>query len=55
MVLAFLALETGGLALGWGLHLVNNLFAGIVVVSSSDVFNGAHALFGQNTPGLNGF
>ncbi len=55
VVLAFLALETGGLALGWGLHLVNNLFAGIVVVSSSDVFKGAHALFYQNTPGLDGF
>ena len=54
-VLAFMAIETGGLALGWGLHLVNNLFAGIVVVSSSDVFNGAHALFYQNTPGLDGF
>ena len=55
MVLTFLALETGGLALGWGLHLVNNLFAGIVVVSSGDVFKGAHALFYQNTPGLDGF
>ena len=55
MVLTFLAIETGGLALGWGLHLVNNLFAGVVVVSSSDVFKGAHALFYQNTPGLDGF
>jgi membrane protease YdiL (CAAX protease family) len=54
VVLAFLAIETGGLALGWGLHLVNNLFAGIVVVSSSDVFNGAHGLIYQNTPGLDG-
>jgi membrane protease YdiL (CAAX protease family) len=55
VVLAFLAIETGGLALGWGLHLVNNLFAGVVVVSSGDVFNGAHGLFYQNTPGLEGF
>jgi membrane protease YdiL (CAAX protease family) len=54
VVLAFLALETGGLALGWGLHLVNNLFAGIVVVSTGDVFKGAPALFYQNTPGLEG-
>ncbi len=54
VVLAFMALETGGLALGWGLHLVNNLFAGIVVVSSSDVFKGAPALIHQNTPGLEG-
>jgi membrane protease YdiL (CAAX protease family) len=55
VVLAIMALETGGLALGWGLHLANNLFGGIVVVSSSDVFNGAHGLFRQDTPGLNGF
>jgi membrane protease YdiL (CAAX protease family) len=55
VVLAYMALETGGLALGWGLHLVNNLFAGIVVVSSSDVFHGAHGLIYQNTPGLEGF
>jgi membrane protease YdiL (CAAX protease family) len=55
MVLAFLAIETGGLSLGWGLHLINNLFAGIVVVSSSDVFKGGHALLYQNTPGLDGF
>src|SRR5262249_38257204 len=52
VVLAYMAIETGGLALGWGLHLVNNLFAGIVVVSSSDVFNGAPGLIYQNTPGL---
>jgi uncharacterized protein len=55
MVLTFLALRTGGLALGWGLHLVNNLFGGMVVVSSSDVFKGAPGLFHQNTPGLDGF
>jgi membrane protease YdiL (CAAX protease family) len=55
VVLAFMALKTGGLALGWGLHLVNNLFGGIVVVSTGDVFNGAHGLFRQDTPGLNGF
>lgn len=55
IVLAFMAIETGGLALGWGLHLVNNLFAGIVTVSTGDVFNGAHGLFRQNTPDLNGF
>jgi membrane protease YdiL (CAAX protease family) len=54
VVLAFLAIETGGLALGWGLHLINNLFAGIIVVSSGDVFNGAHGLVYQNTPGLEG-
>lgn len=54
VVLAFLALETGGLALGWGIHLINNLFAGIVVVSTGDVFKGAPALIYQNTPGLEG-
>ena len=55
VILAFMAIRTGGLALGWGLHLANNLFGGIVVVSTGDVFNGAHGLFSQNTPGLNGF
>ncbi|MGZ3274196.1 MAG: CPBP family intramembrane glutamic endopeptidase [Caulobacteraceae bacterium] len=55
VVLAFMALETGGLALGWGLHLVNNLFGAIVIVSTGDVFNGAQGLFRQDTPGLNGF
>lgn len=55
VVFAVMALETGGLALGWGLHLANNLFGGMVIVSSGDVFNGAHALFHQDTPGLNGF
>jgi len=55
VVLAFLAIRTGGLALGWGLHLVNNLFGGMIVVSSGDVFSGAHGLFHQNTPGLDGF
>lgn len=55
LVLAAMAIETGGLALGWGLHLANNLFGGIVIVSTGDVFNGAHGLFRQDTPGLNGF
>jgi membrane protease YdiL (CAAX protease family) len=55
VVLAALAIETGGLALGWGLHLANNLFGGIVIISTGDVFNGAHGLFRQDTPGLNGF
>jgi len=54
VVFVYMAIKTGGLALGWGVHLVNNLFAGIVVVSSSDVFNGAPGLFYQNTPGLEG-
>jgi membrane protease YdiL (CAAX protease family) len=55
MVLAFMAIETGGLALGWGLHLANNLFSGVVVISSSDVFKGAAGLFRQDTRGLDGF
>jgi hypothetical protein len=50
-----MAIRTGGLALGWGLHLANNLFGGIVVVSTGDVFKGAHGLFQQSTPGLDVF
>jgi hypothetical protein len=55
MILAFMAIRTGGLGLGWGLHLVNNLFGGIVIISSSDVFKGAHGLLRQDTPGLDAF
>lgn len=50
--LALLAMETGGLALGWGIHLANNLFAAMVVVSAGDVFRGGQGLIRQDTPQL---
>jgi membrane protease YdiL (CAAX protease family) len=52
MVLAAVAIATGGLAFTYGLHLANNLFGAVVVASKSDAFHGAPALFSQNTPQL---
>lgn len=44
VVTALIAVRTGGLAFGWGLHLVNNLYGAVVVVSTHDVFQGAPGL-----------
>ena len=52
IALALIAIRTGGLAFGYGLHLINNLFGALIVVSGADVFKGAPAVFVQNTPGL---
>jgi membrane protease YdiL (CAAX protease family) len=52
IVLAMIAIRTGGLAFGYGLHLANNLFGAVVLVSGGDVFKGSPGLFTQNTPGL---
>jgi membrane protease YdiL (CAAX protease family) len=52
VVLAIVAIETGGIAFTSGLHLANNLFGAVVVASGGDVFHGAPALFTQNTPQL---
>jgi membrane protease YdiL (CAAX protease family) len=52
VVLALIAIRTGGIAFGSGLHLANNLFAAIVLVSGGDVFKGSPGLFAQDTPHL---
>jgi membrane protease YdiL (CAAX protease family) len=52
MVAAFMAIRTGGIAFTWGLHLINNLFGAVFVVSASDVFNGTPGLVTQSTPNL---
>lgn len=52
VVLAMLTVETGSIALGWGLHLANNLFAAVALVSAGDVFHGARGLIRQDTPQL---
>ena len=49
---ALIAIRTGGIAATYGLHLVNNLFGGLVVVSAGDVFKGLPGLISQNTPQL---
>lgn len=51
-VMAFIAIRTGSIAFTSGLHLVNNAFGAIVVVSGGDVFRNTPGLFTQNTPHL---
>ena len=52
VVLALIAIRTRGLAFGYGVHLINNLYGAVVVVSGGDVFHGSPGLFTQTTPGL---
>ena len=49
-VIAYAAIRTGGLAFGFGVHLANNLFGGIVVTSDADVFKGAPSLVTEHAP-----
>ena len=49
---AYIAIRTGGIAFTYGVHLANNLFGAIVLVSADDVFKGSPGLFTQNTPHL---
>ncbi len=48
---ALIAMRTGGIAFTYGLHLVNNLFGAVVVVSGGDVFKGAPGFFTQHHAG----
>ena len=52
VVASLIAIRTGGIAFTWGLHLVNNLFAAVIVVSAGDVFKGSPGLISQATPNL---
>jgi membrane protease YdiL (CAAX protease family) len=52
VVMAVIAMRTGGLAFTAGLHLINNLFGAVVVVSSADAFKGSPGLFTQTAPSL---
>lgn len=52
VVAALIAIRTGGIAFTWGMHLINNLFGAVVVVSAGDVFKGVPGLITQSTPGL---
>jgi hypothetical protein len=47
-----ITIRVGSLAFAFGMHLANNLWDGVVVVSSNDVFKGAPGIFTQNTAGL---
>jgi membrane protease YdiL (CAAX protease family) len=52
VITALIAMRTVGIAFTFGLHLVNNLFGAVIVVSANDVFRGSPALFTQATPHL---
>jgi membrane protease YdiL (CAAX protease family) len=50
--LALVAIRTGSLAIGYGAHLINNVFSAVVVVSGGDVFRGSPGLIMENAPDL---
>jgi membrane protease YdiL (CAAX protease family) len=52
IVCAMIAIRTGGIALTCGLHLANNYFGAVVVVSGADVFKGSPGMITQTTPEL---
>ena len=52
IVCALIAIRTGGIALTSGLHLANNYFGAVIVVSGSDVFHGNLGVISQTTPQL---
>lgn len=52
IISALIAIRMGGIALTYGIHLANNYFGAVVVVSTGDVFNGSPGLLTQNTPQL---
>ena len=52
---AIIAIRTGSIAFTFGLHLVNNVFGAVCVVSSADVFHGSPGLFTQTAPQLIGW
>lgn len=52
VLLALVAIRTRGISFTFGLHLVNNVFGAVVLVSAGDVFHGSPGIFSQNTPHL---
>jgi membrane protease YdiL (CAAX protease family) len=52
IVCSLIAIRTGGIALTCGIHLANNWFGAVVLVSTGDVFKGSPGLVTQNTPQL---
>ena len=49
---SLIAIRTGGIALTFGMHLANNYFGAVVLVSANDVFKGGAGFVTQNTPQL---
>jgi membrane protease YdiL (CAAX protease family) len=52
ILLAVIAIRTGGIAFTYGLHLANNVFGAVVLISSGDAFHGSPGVITQSTPGL---
>jgi membrane protease YdiL (CAAX protease family) len=52
IVCALIVIRTGGIALTFGMHLANNYFGAVIVVSGGDVFRGSPGFFTQATPQL---
>jgi membrane protease YdiL (CAAX protease family) len=52
VVASLIAIRTGSIAFSYGMHLINNLVGGVVVVSANDVLSGSPGLVSQSTPGL---
>ncbi len=50
IICSLIAIRMGGIALTYGVHLANNYFGAVAVVSTSDVFKGSPGLLVQNTP-----
>jgi membrane protease YdiL (CAAX protease family) len=51
-ITALIVMRTRNLAFTYGIHLVNNLFGAVVVVSAGDVLHGSPGIFTQATPEL---
>ena len=49
---SLIAIRTGGIALTFGMHMANNYFGAVVLVSANDVFKGGAGFVAQNTPQL---
>ena len=52
VILALIAIKTGGIAFTSGLHLANNVFGAVVLISSGDAFRGSPGVLTQTTPQL---
>lgn len=52
VILALIAIKTGGIAFTSGLHLANNVFGAVVLISSGDAFRGSPGVLTQTTPHL---
>jgi membrane protease YdiL (CAAX protease family) len=52
VLFAAIAIRTGGIAFTSGLHLANNAFGAVVLVSTGDAFRGSAGILTQNTPHL---